>query len=391
MIRTPAPSRVSPLLAATRLEVRLPGFHLGPVELAVAAGEYLVLVGPSGVGKTVLLEALLGWHPLAAGSVVLDGRPLAALRPGARGIAYVPQDLGLLPHLGVAENLRWGVTCRGARPDGPLLARLTEVLDLGPLVGRRSVRTLSRGEQQRVALGRALLTRPRLLLLDEPCAALDPHRRREFQRLLRGLHRESGLTAVHITHDREEAFLLGDRIGVLLDGRLRQLAPPRPLYDRPADPAVAAFLAPENLWEGRVVGEVVGGGWRVRLVDFPLELVVEGSSPTGEGCLVGIRPEEVMLLHPNRPLRPQVAANVVAATVAELLLLDGRVEVTLVAAGAPLLHVRLPVCAADDLHLAPGSPVRASLKPRSLFLLAVDGVADGAAVAAADGAVEAAR
>ncbi len=371
MTASHATSGVAPLLTAEEVEVRLPGFHLGPVELAVAAGEYLVLVGPSGVGKTVLLEALLGWHPLAAGAVRLDGRELSETAPGARGIAYVPQELGLLPHLGVEENLLWGVACRGERPDPALLVRLTEVLDLGPLLGRRSVRTLSRGEQQRVALGRALLTRPRLLMLDEPCAALDPHRRREFQRLLRRLHRESGLTALHITHDREEAFLLGDRIGILLDGRLRQLAPPRTLYDRPADPAVAAFLAPENLWPAVVVGETDGGGCRVRLQDHPLELVA-AAEPAGGRCLVGIRPEEVMLLHPDRPLRPQVAANVVEAVVAELLLLDGRVEVTLAAGPLPPISVRLPVCAADDLGLAVGNPVRASLKPRSIFLLAAE-------------------
>jgi len=362
----------TPLLTAEQVEVRLDTFRLGPVDLAVATGEYLVLVGPSGVGKTVLLEAMLGWHPLAAGEVRLDGRPVAAIPPGERGIAYVPQDLGLLPHLDVEENLLWGVACRGGRPDAALLARLTEVLDLAPLLPRRSVRTLSRGEQQRVALGRALLTRPRLLLLDEPCAALDPHRRREFQRLLRLLHRESGLTALHITHDREEAFLLGDRIGVLLDGRLRQLSTPRRLYDRPADPAVAAFLAPENLWEAAVVGAAEGGACRVRLADYPLELVAATPPPSGEGCLVGIRPEEVMLLHPDRPLRPQVAANVVDAVVVELLLLDGRVEVALAAAGAPPIHVRLPVCGADDLRLAEGKRVRASLKPRSIFLLAAE-------------------
>ncbi len=376
MTASPATSGVSPLLTAEAVEVRLSGFHLGPIDLAVAPGEYLVLVGPSGVGKTVLLEALLGWHPLAAGEVELDGRPLAAVPPGERGIAYVPQDLGLLPHLDVEENLLWGVGCRGDRPDSDLLTRLTEVLDLGPLLPRRSVRTLSRGEQQRVALGRALLTRPRLLLLDEPCAALDPHRRREFQRLLRRLHRESGLTALHITHDREEAFLLGDRIGVLLDGGLRQLAPPRTLYDRPADSAVAAFLAPENLWPAVVVGEADGGGCRVRLVDHPLELAAAASPPAGGSCLVGIRPEEVMLLHPDRPLRPQVAANVVEAVVAELLLLDGRVEVTLTADPLPPISVRLPVCGADDLRLAVGKQVRASLKPRSLFLLTADAEAE---------------
>ena len=358
------------LLEARDLKVRLGGFALGPLSLALSEGEYLVLVGPSGAGKTVLAETLLGWFRPSAGEVVLNGRPVLSIPPGKRGIAYVPQDLGLLPHLGVRENLLWGVACRGRSPDSELLATLEEVLTLHPILDRTDPRTLSRGEQQRVALGRALLTEPAILVLDEPCAALDPHLRRGFQLLLRRLHRDHHTTVLHITHDREEAFLLGDRIAVLLDGRLRQDGPPRELYDRPADLAVARFLAPENLWPGSFC-EGSCGGATVRLAEAPVRLLVEQCAEARPGApvLVGIRPEEVMVLHPGRPLRPQVQDNIVAGTVEELLLLDGRVQAVVRTADGLAIATRLPLCAADDLGLTAGVEVRVSLKPRSLYLL----------------------
>ncbi|HHQ49086.1 MAG TPA: ATP-binding cassette domain-containing protein [Acidobacteria bacterium] len=419
---------MSAVLAAHGAALRLGAFTLGPLDLEVRGGEYLVLVGPSGAGKTVLLETLIGWFEPDAGAVELDGAPVGSVPPGDRRIAYVPQDLGLLPHLDVRANLRWGLDCRGEPPDPALLATLVEVLALEPILDRRRPETLSRGEQQRVALARALLTRPRILALDEPCAALDPHRRRELQLLLRRLHREHRTTVVHITHDREEAFLLGERIGVLLDGRLHQLGPPRAIYDRPADLAVARFLASENLWPARIVGTGAGEG-TLSYEDAPshpnapcgdahrgapggrplppptpketaetgtlpfdpsnrvaepaaepgvtvrlegsgtvLHVAAGGGAPGGR-VLAGIRPEEVMLLHPGRPLRPQVAGNIVEGVLEELLLLDGRVQATLRTGDGLRAVVRLPVCAADDLGLAPGRRVRASLKPRSLYIL----------------------
>ncbi len=362
---------MSAVLAARSATLGLGAFSLGPIDLEVREGEYLVLVGPSGAGKTVLLETLIGWFEPAAGIVELGGVPVTTMAPGKRRIAYVPQDLGLLPHLDVLANLNWGLRCRGEQPDPRLLATLTRVLALEPILHRRRPLTLSRGEQQRVALARALLTRPRILALDEPCAALDPHLRRELQLLLRRLHRRRRTTVVHITHDREEAFLLGERIGVILNGRLHQLATPRELYARPADTAVARFLAPENLWHGRIVGQAAGGV-SVRLDDSNLVLDSRDGTGRRSGRVVaGIRPEEVMLLHPGRPLRPQVASNIVSGTIGEILLLDGRVQATLRTGHGMKVVVRLPICAADDLGLEPGSHVRASLKPRSLYLLPV--------------------
>ena len=354
-------------LEARGLMVRRGDFTLGPVDLAVERGEYLVLVGPSGAGKTVLVETLLGWHGPAAGSALLEGGPVAALPPAARRFAYLPQDLGILPHLTVRANLTWGLDCRGERPDPELEARLVAVLNLAPLLARSDPATLSRGEQQRLALGRALLTRPRRLLLDEPCAAIDPHRRRELQLLLRSLHREFAMTVVHVTHDREEAFLLGQRIAVLLGGRLHQVATPAGLYAAPADAAVARFVAPENLWPAR---RPAADAAAVVLDGSGAGLELDGAPEGGGGRIfVGIRPEEVMVLDPDRPLRPQVARNVFAGVVRDVLLLDGRAQVTVSTTAGLDVVSRLAVCAAQDLALRPGAPVRISLKARSLYLV----------------------
>jgi len=358
---------VSAEFRARALGLRLGEFTLGPLDLEVMRGEYLVLVGPSGAGKTVLLETLLGWHSPGSGDVLLDSRPVAAIAPAARGIAYVPQDLGLLPHLGVRENLLLWPTCRGQAADPDLLRSVVGALGIEPLLDRRDPRTLSRGEQQRVALGRALLARPARLLLDEPCAALDPHLRRDLQILLRQLHAELGTTVIHVTHDREEAFLLGQRVAVLLGGHIRQVAAPRELYLRPADAAVARFLAPENLWPARVVAPAPAARVRLEGHGLELEVPIEGAE-AGRSVLAGIRPEEVMILHPDRPLRPQVQGNVIEATIRELLLLDGRVQVEL-RSGALRVACRLPFCAAEDLGLREGGEVRASLKPRSMYVV----------------------
>lgn len=354
------------------LELALGRFRLGPIDLEISQGEYLVIVGPSGAGKSVLLETMIGWHAPTTGSVLLDGRDVQEIPAGERGFAYVPQDIGLLPHLTVRRNLLFALECRGAEPDPELLANLTAVLNLAPLLERRDPLTLSQGERQRVALGRALLTRPRKLFLDEPCASLDPHLRREFQLLLRDLHRRMGQTVVHVTHDREEAFLLGERIAVMLEGRLRQLDPPEGLYRRPANVDVARFLAPENLWRAAARGDGEGGGAEVELepTGCRLRLGARPEADAGGRFLVGIRPEEVMILHPDRPLRPHVQDNVFSGKIVEILRLDGRVQVHFESVEGLRAVSRLPVCAAEDLHLSPGMEIRVSLKTRSLYTLA---------------------
>ncbi|HXG75331.1 MAG TPA: ABC transporter ATP-binding protein [Gaiellaceae bacterium] len=227
---------------------------LDRASLEVGAGEVVTLLGPSGSGKTTLLRVIAGLQAPDAGRVLLDGRDLAGVPPHRRGIGLVFQDHALFAHRDVFGNVAFGLRMRG-EPRARIAARVAELLALVGLSGyeRRSVATLSGGEQQRVALARALAPEPRVLLLDEPLGSLD---RRLRDRLLEDLDRlfaELRVTALYVTHDQAEAFALGDRVAVMRAGRVVQTGTPDELWARPADADVARFLGLANVRDGTVV------------------------------------------------------------------------------------------------------------------------------------------
>lgn len=214
------------MIAVQGLAVRAGAFAVDGVSFAVAAGEYAVLMGRTGCGKTTLLEAICGLKPVRAGHIRLLGRDVTILPPADRGVGYVPQDLALFPTLTVREHLgfalevrRWGPAEAARRVD-----ELTEMLGIGHLLDRRPP-GLSGGEGQRVALGRALAFRPGVLLLDEPLSALDEDTRGGMYVLLRSVQRQTGVTALHVTHSRAEARALADRLFVFDQGGLREVTP----------------------------------------------------------------------------------------------------------------------------------------------------------------------
>lgn len=226
---------------------RFGDFALRDVSLRVEAGEYWVLLGPSGAGKTLLLHLVAGFHAPDAGRVLLHGRDAAAEPPEARGVGLVFQGAALFPHYDVAGNVAYGLDARRV-PAAERRRRLDEVvaaLRLEPLLGR-PVATLSGGEAQRVAIARALAVRPAILLLDEPLSLLDHNARVELQAELRRLHRELGLTTLHVTHSRDEAQALGDHAAVVMDGRVGRRGPLAEVFARPEDAAVARFLGVEG-------------------------------------------------------------------------------------------------------------------------------------------------
>jgi ABC-type Fe3+/spermidine/putrescine transport system ATPase subunit len=218
------------------------------IDLAVPAGTRTVIVGPSGAGKTTLLRAVAGLEPAVAGTIRLAGRPLDGVPPHRRRIAVVFQEPRLLPHLTVTDNVALPLRAAGAgRRERRARARaLLEEVGLSALATRRP-RGLSGGEQQRVALARALCAEPDLLMLDEPLAALDPNRRESLRRLIVRVQRERRLTTLAITHDRAEAAELGERIALMLEGRIVQHDEPRALFERPVSAAVARFFGAANL------------------------------------------------------------------------------------------------------------------------------------------------
>jgi thiamine transport system ATP-binding protein len=221
---------------------------LRDASLEVGDGEVVTILGPSGCGKTTLLRVIAGLQAPNAGRVILDGHDLAGVPPHRRGIGLVFQDHALFPHRDVLGNVAFGLRMQGDSPSA-IEARATELLALVGLSGfeHRSIGTLSGGEQQRVALARALAPAPRVLLLDEPLGSLD---RRLRDRLLDDLGRlfaELAVTAIYVTHDRTEAFTLGDRVAVMREGRIVQVATPDELWAHPRDADAARFLGIPNV------------------------------------------------------------------------------------------------------------------------------------------------
>lgn len=223
---------------------------LNDVNLTVASGTALSLLGPSGTGKSTLLSIASGLLAPDAGRVFLDGQDITPLPPEARNIGMVFQDAALFPHLSVAENVAFGLKMRGvACMEGLRQAHaMLERVELADKANQRP-ETLSGGEQQRAALARALITRPTVLLLDEPFARLDPRLRQDMRRLVQTLRKELGTTMLMVTHDGSEALTDGDTVAVLLDGKLVQTGTPQDLYEHPTSEAVARFFGEINVTE----------------------------------------------------------------------------------------------------------------------------------------------
>lgn len=267
---------------------------LRSLSLSVAPGERVVIAGPSGSGKSTLLRAVAGLVPVRSGEIRLDGRPVQALAPGQRDVAMMFQSYALFPHLSVLENLCFGLRARGmARRDAEDRARAAaHTLDLTPLLARRP-RELSGGERQRVALTRALLREPKALLLDEPMSSLDSQLRVRARAEILKAHAGSRAALLLVTHDQSEAMALADRLGVLHEGRLLQLAPPRSVYAEPANLFVARFLGQPAMNTLEVQLALDGGLWwgetllSRRLATPPAAL--------GRRLVLGLRPEHLSL------------------------------------------------------------------------------------------------
>lgn len=236
-------------LALERVDVTIERARIvDDVSFDVASGERLALLGPSGAGKSTLLRVLAGLERPTAGRVLVDGVDVTRVPAHRRGIGLVFQDAALFPHRTVAQNVGFGPKVAGL-PRAEQEERVAEALALVGLAhaGGRDVTTLSGGEAQRIALARALAPRPSALLLDEPLGALDGPLRLRLQEDLRALSERLSLTVVHVTHDVGEAFALGDRVAILREGRLAQVARPEELWANPADDWVARFLGMRNV------------------------------------------------------------------------------------------------------------------------------------------------
>jgi len=248
------------MIAVKNLCVDLGDFQLQDINLMVDEGEYFIVLGPTGAGKTVLLESIAGLYPVKSGQIWLRGKVVTRLEPEKRNISIVYQDHVLFPHLSAGENILFGLKLQH-RPKQELnetLDWLSHLLGIAHLMDR-SPDTLSGGERQKVALARALSTKPEVLLLDEPLSALDPESREGVQKELRQLHDQLRVTTIHVTHDFEEAIALGDHIAVLGDGCIKQVGTPEQIFHQPNSEFVARFALARNIFAGEVVEREDGG------------------------------------------------------------------------------------------------------------------------------------
>ena len=268
------------------------------LDLTIRRGEFLSFLGPSGCGKTTALRMLAGFEAPTEGDVFLDGQRVNDLPAHQRPVNMVFQHYALFPHLTVADNISYGLRQRRPKPPAPeidaAVNRALETVRL-PDFGPRRIWEMSGGQQQRVALARAIINEPKLLLLDEPLAALDKKLRHDMQIELQTLQRQLGITFILVTHDQEEALSMSDRICIMRDGQIVQMGSPRDLYDRPKNRYVADFVGKSNFFEG-VVKSVNGGTAHIegaRGHGFAGH-AGEGVS-TGRAAIACLRPEQISL------------------------------------------------------------------------------------------------
>jgi len=337
----------------TLLEVRAVSKRFGAREvlralsLEIASGEFLTLLGESGSGKTTLLRLIAGFEQPTAGEIWMQGERLDALPPYKRRVNTVFQHYALFPHMNVSENVAYGLHAARA-PKDEVVARVKNALAMVRMeeyVASKPSK-LSGGQQQRVALARALVNRPKLLLLDEPLSALDANLRKEMQSELKSLQREVGITFLFVTHDQDEAMALSDRIALLRNGALEQVASPREIYARPATAYTAQFIGQTNLLRATVNNGVA----QCEAFSFPW------SSSDGTQ-LFSLRPESIRFATAGAKLDDSVwfSATIrqqIYSGATELLELQTKIGTTLrvrVSAGGPLTGTHNFVFSANDV------------------------------------------
>ncbi|MGH2596426.1 MAG: ABC transporter ATP-binding protein [Actinomycetota bacterium] len=352
------------------------------LNIQVRPGEFLSLLGPSGCGKTTTLRMLAGFEEPDEGQIRISGNAVQGVPPHKRDVNTVFQNYALFPHMSVSENVAYGLRQKKVEK-GEIGRRVGEALEMVKMskLANRKPREMSGGQQQRVALARALVNRPSLLLLDEPLGALDRKLREEMQIELKLLQSQVGITFIFVTHDQDEALSMSDRIAVMLDGRIEQLADPDTIYDHPATAFVAGFIGKQNFFEGtsRDAGRTVqGDGWTFRSTLEPVGVM------DGGAALAAVRPEAILVSSEQ----PSEGQNAISGTLASVSHLGDVIQFVVLTPGRKELIARLPRPRAPRLEV--GGQVWCAWDPELTHMFGaeqaeivlVDPAAEGAAVAA---------
>jgi putrescine transport system ATP-binding protein len=334
------------------------------ISLDIAAGEFFALLGPSGCGKTTLLRLLAGFETPDQGRIFIDGADMADVPPYRRPVNMMFQSYALFPHMTVAGNVGFGLK-QDRLPKSEIAAKVAAMLELVKLtrLAGRKPHQLSGGERQRVALARALAQEPKLMLLDEPLAALDRKLREETRFELVRIQQRVGITFLMVTHDQEEAMSMASRIAVMSDGRIAQLGTPQQIYESPASRFVADFIGGVNLFTGRVA-RAEAGLLFVDSADAGATLVVEhGVLAAGSVVTIALRPEKIALAAPGD------ARNRLDGTVRGMAYRGEASTYEIELANGKRLRVTLPNTARSAPSLAPGQAVALGFEPTACAVL----------------------
>lgn len=332
------------------------------VSLTIAEGEFFALLGSSGCGKTTLMRMIAGFGEPDSGRILLEGRDLAGVPPHRRPVNMMFQSYALFPHLSVFDNVAFGLREDGVAK-GEIVARVADALRLVQMqdFGKRKPSALSGGQKQRVALARAVVKRPKLLLLDEPLAALDRRLREETQEELKRLQKTLGIAFLVVTHDQDEAMMMADRIAVMEKGRVLQIGAPAALYEHPQSRAVARFIGDANVFEPEIRARLDDRAL-VAVANVPFEIA---HCPRGPFAL-GLRPEKIRLLDPHAEL----AGHVTFDGVIEHVLYRGDVTDLRVRTAGPALRVSaLNASRHAAMTLAAGEAVRVAFLADDVMVL----------------------
>ncbi len=350
-------------------------FKIIDLNIQIEEEGFHFLLGPTGSGKTLILESIMGLRKPEMGRIWIGDREVQDLPPERRGVSYVPQDLALFPHLKVKENILYGIKARelDMKIYEEYVYALVEVMKIDPLLERYPA-NLSGGEKKRVALLRALAPKPKLLLLDEPLSGLDPSIKVDIQHLLKNLHSSFHPTTLCVTHDFEEAYFLGDGMTIFMDGKVEQVGKRDDIFLRPKSKKVAQFLGAKNLYRAKFLkNEGSSQRWILGVnglqFSIPTSLVQEKVEVEKEVDLF-IRPEEVMIIREAKPVKDSLKRNIFEG---EILDITDKGKYHWVyfqtKEGQIPFEISIPNYAFRNLNLSIGKSVKIALREESLWVM----------------------
>jgi ABC-type Fe3+/spermidine/putrescine transport system ATPase subunit len=357
------------------LHILFDTFKIIDLNIQIEEGEFHFLLGPTGSGKTLILESIMGLRKPRTGRIWIADREVQSLPPERRGISYVPQDLALFPHLNVKENILFGIKARDLdmKTYEEHVYNLVEVMKVDRLLERYPAH-LSGGEKKRVALLRALAPKPKLLLLDEPLSGLDPSIKVDIQHLLKNLHSSFHTTTLCVTHDFEEAYSLAHGMTIFIDGKVEQVGKRDDIFLRPKSKKVAQFLGAKNIYRAKVLKKETASQRLILGVNglqfsIPTNLY-QGQMGLGQEVDLFIRPEEVMIIREEKPVKDSLKRNIFEGKILDITdkgkyhwvyfqTCEGKIP----------FEISIPNYTIRNLNLSIGNKVRIALREESLWVM----------------------